>query len=106
MKTAVIHLEIKADKLKDFTLLWNQIISEAKKEKGFINGLLLTQTEASKCLALGFWDSYENAKAFGSKEIYQKFLTSAKDLLISAPRREFYDILGDVSGLLPLKKVA
>ena len=106
MNVAVIHLEVKPDKVNELKAIWEPITAEAKKTKGLFNAILLTHAHSGRSLAIGFWDSFENAKAFEANPIYQDFISKLKPLLTGSPRREVYEVAGDVSNLAAQKKAA
>ena len=106
MKTAIIHLEVKPEKMSDFKSQWFKVNEEVKKEKGILNTFLLVHPQSGKALSIGLWESEADAKAFQSKPAYQKFVTESKDYFVKPPVREIYDMVGDVPEELTKKKIA
>jgi quinol monooxygenase YgiN len=106
MIVAVTHFEIKPDKINDLNSKWEPLVQEAMKQKGLHKALLLTSHD-KKCMAIGFWDSFENAKAWGSTQTYQNFVNSLKDLMVGKSERHIYSVAsGDLSGVVEAKKAA
>ncbi len=106
MIVAVTHFEIKPDKMNELNNEWDTLVKEALKEKGLKKALLLVSPER-KCMAIGFWDSFENARKWGSTQTYHEFLNSLKDLVVERPERHVYSIgRGDLSEFLEAKKAA
>ena len=106
MNVAAIHFEIKPEKINELKSRWEPVQQEALKQKGLYKAILLTGAHG-KCLAVGFWDSIENAKAFEKTSTYQGFLTAMKDIVVGTPERHVYSISGgDLSGIIDVKKAA
>jgi quinol monooxygenase YgiN len=99
MFVAVIHLPVKPDKIEELKKLWGPATQEALKQKDLKNAILLTNQQKGDCLAVGFWESEQSARAFQSNPVYQNFVASIKDTLSGSPSRYVYDLTGDISGL-------
>ena len=106
MKTAVIHLDVKPEKISEFKNQWTMVSEEAKKEKGLLNSFLLVHPQTGKALSIGFWENETEAKAFSGKPSYQKFVSGVKDYLVKPPVREIYDMLGELPEEFSKKKIA
>src|ERR1700740_235906 len=100
MNIAITQFELKPDKINELKSIWDALLKEALKQKGLHKALLLTSPRG-KCLAIGFWDSFDDAKAWGSTSTYQSFVGALKELAIGKLERELYSVSsGDLSGIL------
>ena len=106
MKTGLLHLNVKRDKINDFRKVWDQLSLELRKERGFLSVFLFINAETGKCLSLGFYDTAENAKALQSSATYKKFMASIQDFVIGTPHREVCDVAGDLDKIAASRKVA
>ena len=106
MKTAVIHLDVKPEKISEFKKQWSMVSEEAKKEKGLLNAFLLVNPQNGRSLSIGLWENEADAKAFSSKPVYQKFVTDIKDYLVKPPVREYYDMIGELPEEFSKRKIA
>ena len=106
MKTAVIHLEVKPEKISEFKTVWSKVNAEVKKEKGILNTFLLVNPHSGKALSIGLWENEADAKAFQSKPAYQKFVAESKDYFVKPPVREIYDTFGELPEEMTKKKIA
>jgi quinol monooxygenase YgiN len=97
MFVAVIHLQVKSEKIDELKKLWKPATEQALKEKDLKNAILLTNKPKNDCLAVGFWESEQSARAFQSSPVYQNFMASIKDVLSGPPERYVYDLTGDFS---------
>lgn len=107
MKSGILHLNVKPDKVNDFKKTWDQFVSELHKEtKGLHTAFLHINPETGKAFSIGFYDTAENAQALPSSEVYRKFISSVRDFVTSEPSRELYDVSGDLSVIAGAKKAA
>jgi quinol monooxygenase YgiN len=106
MVVSVTRFTLAPEKFDELQKFWDPLLKEAQKQKGMQKALLLTSHDGD-CLAFGFWDSFENAKAWGDTSFYRDFVQSLGKLVSGKTERHVYSVRsGDLSGILEAKKAA
>ncbi len=103
---SITQFEIKPDKLNELKSRFEPLLKEAQGKSGFRKGILLT-SQQGKCLAIGFWNSFEEAKKWGDTEFYKKFVSSLGELATGKSERNIYTLSGgDLSEIFNAQKAA
>lgn len=102
MKAGLVTFQITPSKSYEAVTLWQELVSEMQKIRGFKGSYLLSNHSSGKCVGLGFWETQEDSEAFGSSKIYRDFTLRLQDLLSQPPIREQFDISTGCSDAMDL----
>ena len=93
MYAAITTYRVIPEKTGKLSAIWKRVLKPAaKKMEGFKGGFLMVDNKASKAIGIGFWDSRENALAFGTCEGLKKFRDQVADILAVAPSRQLLEV--------------
>lgn len=93
MIARLTFIRIKPDKVEEATRIYqNSVVPEAKLQKGFSGGYLLTDAASGKAVALTFWQSPEDLAASEDNRYYQNQLIKFLDLFVMPPIKEEYTV--------------
>ena len=81
------------DKIDEIIKIFaDNIVPDAKSQKGYRGIYLLTNRETGKGIAVSIWDSEEDATANEKSGYYQEQVGKIKDFLTAPPVREGYEV--------------
>jgi heme-degrading monooxygenase HmoA len=93
MIARVTTCQTTSDKLDEVVRSFKEnVIPEAKLQKGYRSGYLLTDRKTGKVISIGFWDSEKNAIADEQSGQYQRRVDTGKNLFTAPPVRELYEV--------------
>ena len=93
MFTRVVEITCKSGKAKELSNTINEkVLPILKKQTGFVDeAVLVSDTESTRILGLGFWNSKEDAERY-HREQYPKIQELLKPLLETEPVIRTFDV--------------
>jgi heme-degrading monooxygenase HmoA len=84
--TLIIEGTLKADKKQEFNTAWrNEILPTLKKQNGFVDEMLLFETEnPNRGVGLSFWKRGEDAERY-QRDVFPQLVNSLRHLIETAP---------------------
>jgi hypothetical protein len=93
MFARVTRLQVNLDKIEKVKNYFDKgVLPEAKLQKGFRSGILLTNSKTGNCITIGFWDTEHDALADEQDGHFQERLNMAKEFFVAPPVRELYEV--------------
>jgi quinol monooxygenase YgiN len=92
MFTAMVEYTFKIEELEMACKIWEeQVLELAKKQKGFIRIQFYTNPDG-KAMALGSWESKEDAQTFMQTGVFKDLLEKLTDITVEAPKHQTWDL--------------
>jgi quinol monooxygenase YgiN len=92
MFTAMMEYTFKPEFLDDACKLWeDHVLSIAKQQKGFVRLQFYTKPDGS-ALALGTWETKEDAQAFMATGVFKDLLEKLTDKTAELPKHQTWDL--------------
>lgn len=93
MKARVAVFNVKGGKREEAVSLFrDSVIPEARKQKGFKGGLLLTNPVTGQGISIGLWETEEDMTATEESGFYQKWVSKFADVFTMPPFMEHYEV--------------
>lgn len=91
MYTATMEYEFKEDAFEAGCKLWKEDIMDlAKGQPGFVRMQFLTARP--RAMAIGNWDSHEDAQNFMQTGVFKNLMTQIEGLIISTPKPQIWEL--------------
>lgn len=92
MFTRNVTSKLKANAIPEFTrLIENEVLQLLRKQKGFLDVLLFVAPEGSEALVISFWDTKEDADAYG-RTGFPEALKFTSKLIDGTPNVETFEV--------------
>ncbi len=93
MKAKVVRFQIKQGKSDEVIRLFEEfVVPGAMKQKGFIGGMLLTESHTENATSIALWETEADIKASEAGGYYAEWVAKLGDLLLRVPSREIYEV--------------
>jgi heme-degrading monooxygenase HmoA len=92
MTVAKVKFELKNGQLDEFTARWKREVSQVENTPGLGPVLLLTQSHSNECISLAIWETAEQAVNWEKSTEFSKFKSNVRELVVSEPIREYYEV--------------
>lgn len=93
MIARLTFIRIKPENVEEAARIYeNGVVPEAKLQKGFCGGYLLTDAASGKGIAVTLWQSSEDLAASEANRYYQNQLIKFLDLFVMPPIKEEYTV--------------
>jgi len=93
MIARLTFIRIKPENVEEAARIYeNSVVPEAKMQKGFCGGYLLTDAASGKGIAITLWQSPEDLAASEENRYYQNQLIKFLDLFVMPPIKEEYTV--------------
>ena len=93
MHAEVTHSQIRPEKADEAVEIYRKsVLPLAKKQRGFRGIYLLVDRSTGKFMAIHLWDSERAMKEAETEEFVAKQAASFKDIAVSPPAREPYEV--------------
>ena len=101
MYTATMEYQFKPDDLAEGCRIWRETVLEtARSRKGFVRMQLFSQT-AGNVLAMGTWESKENAEAFMQTGVFITLKQKLAPIMLKEPQQRLWnlEVFADSTGI-------
>ncbi len=89
----VLTYEIPPAKLADAVRLWQeQVMPALRGQAGYAGGLLLTNPQSGKTLAISLWEAEANREAYEASGEFKALLADVDQVIAGPPSLEHYDV--------------
>ena len=93
MNARVAIFNVKPGKREEAVALFRDlVVPEARKQRGFKGGLVLTNPDTGKGISIGLWETEADMIATEESGFYQKWVTEVSDVFIMPPFMEHYEV--------------
>ena len=93
MNAKVVKFQIKQGKRDDVIRLFEElVVPDAKKQKGFIGGMLLTDPQTNYATSITLWETEADIRASEASGYYKRLVAKLSDLLSRVPSRDIYEV--------------
>jgi heme-degrading monooxygenase HmoA len=93
MNARVAVFNVKPGKREEVISLFRDfVVPEAKKQKGFKGGLVLTNPDTGQGISIGLWETEADMTATEKSGFYQKWVSKFADVLAILPFMEHYEV--------------
>ncbi len=93
MNARVAFFDVKPGKREEAIKLFKDIVvPEAKKQKGFQGGLVLTNPDTGKGISIGLWETEADMTATEKSGFYQQWVAKFTDVFAIPPFMEHYEV--------------
>ena len=93
MIARVTTLRVKADKLDEVKKYYDDgIVPIVNQKKGFQGGYLFTDRNTGNCIAIGFWDTEEEAIADEKNTQFQDRISTITKFVVAKPVWQIYEV--------------
>ncbi len=93
MNARVAFFDIKPGKREQSIKLFRDVVvPEARKQKGFKGGLLLTAPDTGKGISIGLWETEADMTATEKGGFYQQWVAKFSDVFGTTPLMEHYEV--------------
>ena len=93
MNAKVVTFQIKPGKQAEVVRLFEEfVVPGAKKQKGFMGGILLTDPTRGKATSIALWETEADIKASEASGYYKEWVAKLSDALALPPVRELYEV--------------
>ena len=93
MNAKVVKFQIKQGKRDDVVRLFEEfVIPGAKKQKGFMGGMLLTDSHTNYATSVSLWKTEADIIASEASGYYQGWFAELSDHLSRVPSREIFEV--------------
>jgi heme-degrading monooxygenase HmoA len=94
MNARVAFFNIKPGRHEEaVTLFRDLVVPEARKQKGFEGGLLLTNAETGKGISIGLWETEADMIVSEETGFYQQWVAKISDVFVMPPFMEHYEVI-------------
>ena len=107
MHTLIIEGTLKPDKKAEFDTAWrNEILPALKKQVGFVDEMLLFETEnPNRGVGLSFWKRQEDAERY-HRDVFPQLVNSLRHLIDTAPTVRSFTVEAAETFRIPAGKAA
>ena len=91
-RLTIVHVS-KENIDKAVELYKDSVVPAAKKQKGFLETVLLVDKNSGKGISIGFWENEGDALASEESQFYQEQLIKFMNYYTAPPIREGYQVL-------------
>jgi len=93
MNAKVVKFQIKQGRRDEVVRLFDEfVITGAKKQKGFMGGILLTDPHTNHATSISLWKTEGDIKASEASGYYKGWFAELSDLLSRVPSREIFEV--------------
>jgi quinol monooxygenase YgiN len=93
MHAKVVKFQIKPGKRDEVIRLFEEfVVPGAKKQKGFLGGMLLTDPHMNYATSISLWKTEADIKASEASGYYKGWFAELSDLLSRVPSREIFEM--------------
>jgi heme-degrading monooxygenase HmoA len=93
MFARVSIVQMKKDKVEEaISIYQNNVVDAAKSQKGYQGTYLFTNRDTGKGMSISIWNTEEDAVANEQSGYYQEQVNRFKDIFITPPVREGYEV--------------
>ena len=93
MHAKVVKFQIKPGKRDEVIRLFEEfVVPGAKKQKGFLGGMLLTDPHMNYATSISLWKTEDDIKASEASGYYKGWFAELSDLLSRVPSREIFEV--------------
>ena len=93
MEARVLTYEIPPAKLADAVRVWEEkVMPTLRGRAGFGGGLLLTNQESGKMLAISMWEADADREAYEASGEFKALLADVEQVIAGPPSIEHYDV--------------
>jgi quinol monooxygenase YgiN len=102
MNAKVVKFQFREGRRDDVIHLFEEfVVPGAKRQKGFMGGMLLTDPHTNYATSIALWETEGDIKASEASGYYKEWVVKLGDLLIRVPSREIYEVINLFN--LPMK---
>jgi len=96
MHARVTTLLVQDDKLDELAaMLHDDLIPEARKQPGFANAKLLTDTRTGTCILVSFWETEADMAASRDNGFFESQIAKIQHLMFGHPVPHHYEVTLD-----------
>ena len=93
MYARVVTVQVQPDKLDETINLYeDSVLSAARQQKGFQNGMLLVDRNTGKGVSITLWETEADLAASESSGYFQAQIAKFASLFAGPPTRELYQV--------------
>ena len=93
MNARVAVFNVKPGKREEAVSLFRDfVVPEARKQKGFKGGLLLTNPNTGQGISIGLWETEEDMTTTEKSGFYQRWVSKFADVFTMPPFMEHYEV--------------